>query len=284
MALMDRLRRVGARIKAFGLSSLRGPVVFAFALTSQAMAETIEIEAMVAAAGGDIENTTVVIQRLSDGQQWIANPDRAHQRYSPASTSKIAHSLIALENGVATPTTVFEWDGVPRSNRAWNKDHTLETAFQNSAVWVYQRIAQTAGQKVMSDGLTRFEYGNADVGSIDQLTSYWLDDTLKISALEQVEFLSRLAREHLPLSAATYATAKDIMVSEQRDNWTMRSKTGWRYSKTDMDIGWFVGWLDCADETYVLALNMDMPDTRYLSKRKIVTYSVLTDIGAFDCR
>ena len=113
MALMDRLRRVGAWIKSSRLSRLGGAVVFAFALTSQAMAETIEVEAIVAAEGGDIESTTIVIRCLSDGQQWIANPDRARQRHSPASTSKIPHSLIALENGVATPATIFKWDGVP---------------------------------------------------------------------------------------------------------------------------------------------------------------------------
>lgn len=247
------------------------------------MAEAIAIDASVEAAGSQIEDTTIVIKRLSDGQYWIANPDRAQQRFSPASTSKIPHSLIALENGLASSGTVFEWDGVPRNNPAWNQDHTLETAFQNSAVWVYQRIAQTAGQRVMSDGLKSFEYGNANVGTMDQLTTYWLDDTLSISALEQIEFLSKLALERLPLSAATYAAAKDIMVSDAHANWTMRSKTGWRYSEQDMDIGWFVGWLECKSDTYVFALNIDMPNTRFLSKRRDISYHVLTDIGAFDC-
>lgn len=283
MAFTDRLRRAESQIRAIRLSGLGGADVLAFALTSQVLAETTKVKPMVAAAGGDIENTTIVIKRLSDCQQWIASPDRARQRYSPASTSKIPHSLIALESGLATPTTIFEWDGVPRSNRAWNKGHTLETVFQNSAVWVYQRIDRTAGQKVMSDGLTRYDYGNADVGSIDQLTTYWLDDMLRISAREQVEFLSKLALEHLPLSAATYAVAMDIMVSEQRDNWTMRVKTGWRYSETAMDIGWFVGLVACKSETYVFALNMDMPDTWFLSKRKTIVYHVLHDIGAFTC-
>ena len=95
--------------------------------------------------------------------------------------------------------------------------------------------------------------------------------------------MSDLALERLPLSAVTYAVANDIMVSDASSNWIMRSKTGWRYSETEMDIGWFVGWLECESETYVFALNMDMPDTTYLSKRKAVTYGALQDIGAFDC-
>ncbi|MEM1076809.1 MAG: penicillin-binding transpeptidase domain-containing protein [Pseudomonadota bacterium] len=255
----------------------------AIALSSPVAADAVDVEHSVTAAGAQIENTTIVIKRLSDGQVWIANPDRAQQRFSPASTSKIPHSLIALENGLATSETVFQWDNVPRSNRAWNQDQSLESAFQNSVVWVYQEIAQTGGQAVMANGLRSFEYGNADVGTIGQLTTYWLDDTLTISALEQVKFLSKLALKMLPLSDTTYAVARDVMVTDTHAKWTMRSKTGWRYSKTDMDIGWFVGWLECASDTYVFALNMDMPDTRFLSKRKAVTYSVLDDIQAFEC-
>lgn len=255
----------------------------AFASSLEAVAEPEAIESSVTAAGGEVESTTIVVKRLSDDQLWIANPERANQRYSPASTSKIPHSLIALENGLATPETVFTWDGLPKGPRRWNQDHTLASAFQNSVVWVYQDIARSAGPAVMSEGLKRFDYGNANIGNIDQLITYWVDDTLLISAIEQAEFLSKLALDRLPLSGATYAAARDIMVSEASPAWVLRSKTGWRYSENDMDIGWFVGWLECPKETYVIALNMDMPDSRYLSKRKTVAYAVLRDIGAFDC-
>ena len=264
----------------FGLYAA-GWLAIAFSLP--VAADAVDVEHSVTAAGAQIEYTTIVIKRLSDGQLWIANRDRAEQRFSPASTSKIPHTLIALENGLATSETVFKWDNVPRSNRGWNQDHSLESAFKNSVVWVYQEIARNGGQAVMANGLKSFEYGNADVGTIDQLATYWLDDTLTISALEQVEFLSKLTLKLLPLSKSTFAEARDIMVTDTHANWTMRSKTGWRYSKTDMDIGWFVGWLECASDTYVFALNMDMPDTRFLSKRKAVTYSVLDDIKAFEC-
>ena len=100
---------------------------------------------------------------------------------------------------------------------------------------------------------------------------------------EQIGFLGRLASKTLPLKGSTYDASRNIMVSDQGGGWVMRSKTGWRYSEAEMDIGWFVGWLECASETYVFALNMDMPDTASLSKRRAVTYSVLQDIGAFDC-
>lgn len=283
MATSDRQRSKKVRLKAAVVFGLYAAGWLAIAFSLPVAADAVDVEHSVTAAGAQIENTTIVVKRLSDGQLWIANRDRAEQRFSPASTSKIPHSLIALENGLASSETVFQWDSVPRSNRAWNQDHSLESAFKNSVVWAYQEIARNGGQAVMANGLKSFEYGNADVGTIDQLTTYWLDGTLTISALEQVEFLSKLALKLLPLSETTYAVARDFMVSDTHTNWTMRSKTGWRYSKTEMDIGWFVGWLDSASYTYVFALNTDMPDTRFLSKRKTITYSVLNDIQAFEC-
>ncbi|MCH2075755.1 MAG: hypothetical protein MK180_02555 [Rhodobacteraceae bacterium] len=56
--------------------------------------------------------------------------------------------------------------------RAWNRDQTLETAFQASAVWVYQALSRTAGQSTLSGALADFGYGNANIGAPDQLTTY----------------------------------------------------------------------------------------------------------------
>ncbi|MEM7721428.1 MAG: penicillin-binding transpeptidase domain-containing protein [Pseudomonadota bacterium] len=256
---------------------------FAIVLASPASGDAIDLGHFVEAQGYDADSLTFVVERLSDGQTWISNSDRAQQRFSPASTSKIPHTLIALERGVATADTVFIWDGVPRSSRVWNQNHTLASAFQYSVVWVYQDIARATGQEVLSQELMRLGYGNANVGSVDQLTTYWLDDTLLISAAEQIEFISMLAAETLPLSEPTYSAARDIMVSDSGENWTLWSKTGWRYSENSMDIGWFVGWIECSNDTYVFAFNMDMPDTRYLSQRREITYAVLQEIGVFDC-
>ncbi len=279
--IVTKLMKLLAPTKVAGI--LFPIVLIILGTGSRTSADTIDVGHFVEAAGGQVERVAIIVERHPDGQIWTSNNERALQRFSPASTSKIPHTLIALERGLVTPDTVFTWDGVPRSGRAWNQDHTLETAFQKSVVWVYQEIAQTAGRATMSEALADFGYGNMDVGSIDQLTTYWLDDTLQISAVEQVAFLSELAREQLSLSAATYAVARDTMISDAGGNWVLRSKSGWRYSESDIDIGWFVGWLVCANETYVFALNMDMPDTRYLSKRKEVAYSVLEGIEAFDC-
>ncbi|MBY5935257.1 class D beta-lactamase [Tateyamaria omphalii] len=251
---------------------------------SGAVAGPIDVSQAVEAAGVDPETSTIVVQRLSDDQVWVSNADRSAQRFAPASTSKVPHTLIALETGVAAPETMFDWDGQHRVFDGWNRDHTLTSAFRSSVVWVYQEIAQRVGLAGMTEWLGRFDYGNAETGTEATLTTYWLDDTLQITALEQIAFLERLAERDLPLSDATYAAADTIMQSDAGDGWTMYSKTGWRFSRTDMDVGWYVGWVRCSADTYVFALNLDMPDRSYLELRKPTSRAVLDAVGAFECQ
>ena len=68
-----------------------------------------DLEEAILAGGADPAASTLLIVRRSDGATWISNPDRAARRYPPASTSKIVHTLIAIETGYATPASEFEW-------------------------------------------------------------------------------------------------------------------------------------------------------------------------------
>ncbi|GGX40588.1 hypothetical protein GCM10007385_04990 [Tateyamaria omphalii] len=262
--------------------------IFTFFLTLSSAATATEapinISQVIVDEGVDTQASTVMVQRLSDGQLWVSNAERSKERFSPASSSKIPHTLIAIETGVATPDATFKWDGKLRWVEAWNRDHSLKSAFQVSAVWVYQEIARRAGSATMRDWLQRFNYGDANVGTEATLTTYWLDGTLRISATEQIAFLRQLAERDLPLSDTTYAAADEIMQADSGDGWTMYSKTGWFSDRGAMDIGWYVGWVRCSSDTYVFAMNMDMPNSSFRNLRISTAKAALNDIGAFDCQ
>jgi beta-lactamase class D len=228
-------------------------------------------------------SAVIVIKRLSDGKDWTHNPGRANIPFIPASTSKIPHTLIALETGQASPDTQFKWDGRERTFKVWNQDHTLSEAFQRSAVWVYQEITQSFGPEVMKSWLEKLEYGNHNIGTDENVTTYWLRGPLKTSAADQVDFLDRLARRALPLSPETYAQAWPIFKTDSTGPTTLYSKTGWMFDESSMDIGWYVGWTEnsAANEIYVFALNMDMPDRSDTAKRKPIVMDALRAVGAW---
>jgi len=140
---------------------------------------------------------------------------------------------------------VFKWDGKPKRFDAWERDHTLSTAMQGSAVWVFQAIARRVGKPTMGEWLDRLDYGNRDMtGGIDQ---FWLQGGLRISAQEQVRFLRKLVEGRLPVTARSRRIVREMLVAERCGDAVIRAKTGTAtYAKEG--IAWWVGWVERGGE------------------------------------
>lgn len=76
---------------------------------------------------------------------------------------------------------------------------------------------------------------------------------MKISAVEQAEFIERLVEEELPFQKKTMKTVKRIMIDDEQDEYTIHGKTGSRLS--DMGLGWYVGYVETDRNTWVFATN-----------------------------
>ena len=251
-----------------------------------AVAETGALEAALEAEGVDPSTSALVIYRLEDEHIWSSGGARAYERFTPASTSKIPHTLLALETGaVSCPDEVFEWDGTRRSIEGWNETQDFATAFKRSTVWIFQAVVPEIGAERLRAGFSAFGYGNGDIGGPEQITTYWLNGPLAVSAAEQVAFLSRLARRTLPLSARTYELGVPMMEEARGEGWVMYAKSGWKAAEGQTEIGWFVGWLEQSSGPqpgpYVFAFNMDMDGTwDDANRRRPAVRRALQSIGA----
>ncbi len=205
------------------------------------------------------------------------DPSRSARAYLPASTFKILNSLIALDTGVAKgPEEFMAWDGVKREFPGWNQDLDLRQAFAVSAVWYFQALARRIGPQRMAAGVARAGYGNADIGgAIDR---FWLDGNLRVSALEQVDFLRRLAAGTLPFAARSQEIVRDLMALERGEGYVLRAKTGWA-ARVDPQIGWLVGWVERPDGARFFALNIDMPTPEAAKARFTVARAILKEQG-----
>ncbi len=225
-----------------------------------------------------------VAQRGSE--RFVSDAARADQVFLPASTFKIPHNLIALELGVVEDPDgeVFKWDGVARSIAAWNKDHTLRTAMQASAVPVYQQIARRIGAERMQAWLKRLDYGNQDIsGGIDR---FWLTGGLRITANQQIAFLDRFVRGDFEASERNMARARDLVVPSKLGNAVMRSKTGLvglddtSKDSSAVSIGWLAGWVEHPVTPTIFALNLDVLKPEHTAQRMAIAQACLADIGA----
>jgi beta-lactamase class D len=197
------------------------------------------------------------------------------------------NAMVALDTGaVKDEYDVVRWDGVKREREEWNRDQSLASAMKFSAVWFYQEMARRAGQQRMQEWIDKAGYGNRDIGGgIDR---FWLSGALRISALEQVEFLRRLANGSLPFTTRAQETVRRIALTEDAPDYTIHGKAGWS-SRADTkasdakttDLGWYVGWVERGGRRWFFAINLDMPKGgEDAPKRIAIAKAVLVRCGA----
>ena len=224
---------------------------------------------------------TFVLFDAGENRYLVHNVGRARQRFIPASTFKVLNSLVALETRVVADTLEsFEWDGLVRSVPQWNRDQTLATAFENSVVWTYQRIAREIGEERMRDYVRRAAYGNESIeGGIDK---FWLTGDLRVSPMEQVDFLRRLHERRLPFSERTVDLVEGIMVESRGPGYVLRGKSGLAEA-ADTDVGWYVGYVVHSAAggggTYYFALEIDVTSPNHVAARRSIAYAILGDLG-----
>jgi beta-lactamase class D len=197
---------------------------------------------------------TIVISSLDGDSTYIYNDDRANERFVPGSTFKIPNTLIALEEGaVADEKENIKWDGKDKGLPAWNKDQSIETALPSSCVWFYQELAKRVGKEKYGTYLGKINYGNKLTGQ--DVTTFWLEGDLKISAVEQVTFLKKLYAKEFVFKQSSYELLRKLMIVEQTPSYTIRAKTGW-VQRVNPQVGWFVGYVESGDKVWFFALNM----------------------------
>lgn len=215
---------------------------------------------------------TIVISELNGTGAHIHNERRANERFVPASTFKILNTLIALERGVVSEQSVLKWDGKDSGCSACNRDQSVESAFRSSCVWFYQELARKIGSAGYEAYFRKVAYGTGVPAP--ELTTFWLEGDLKISAVEQVDFLKRLYRRDPPFRAASYELLRKIMVVEQTPTATIRAKTGWAM-RVQPQIGWYVGYVEKGDKVWFFATNIEITRPEDARLRQQVTLEAL---------
>lgn len=202
---------------------------------------------------------------------------RAHTRFIAASTFKIPNSLIGLASGaVASADEVLPYGGQPQPFPQWEKDMSLREAIPISNVPIYQELARRIGLPRMQEYVTRLGYGNADIGT--QVDQFWLQGPLKISAVEQTQFLYRLTQGALPVPPTVQDTVSEMVLLEQGKGWALYGKTGWAMGQ-DPEVAWWVGWVTRGDAVYPFALNITVRNASDGEKRIPTGKAALRALG-----
>lgn len=202
------------------------------------------------------------------------NPAGCDSGFIPASTFKIPHSVIALEEGVVSDTDqVIPWNGHEWAVKKWNQDQTLGTAIKYSCVWVYTGFAGKIGIDKYRKYVQAFDYGNKNLNGPP--TRFWLAGEFRISANQQIAFLRKFYHDDLPVSKESIEKVKKLIVLEKGDDWTLSGKTGGGVLNDNDYVMWLVGYFEKDNRPYFYAMNFVSDDFNGTSKAR---YEITKDI------
>lgn len=205
-----------------------------------------------------------LVEEASDGTALHRDGPCDH-RNSPASTFKVALALAGYESGLLTDAHDPLWpyqDSYKSWDADWKKKPTDPTSWLNdSVVWYSRELVQKMGRRKLQNFVDSFEYGNRNLsGTINFKETLpeavWVDSSLRISPVEQVDFLRKLVNRQLPLKPETYDKAFAVIPTYPGpEGWTVHGKTGSgsQETPTHYQYGWFVGWAEKGDRKVVFA-------------------------------
>lgn len=233
------------------LAAVQFPVLSAFALDNDWYIPkeqlTIRQEDLNAYFEGHDGSFVLYDQNLD--QFLVYNEESSRTRVSPNSTYKIFCGLDALEQSVITPAASARgWDGKQYEFSTWNRDQNLNSAMQNSVNWYFQSIDQQISKTEIQQFLSRIHYGNCDISG--KRSNYWMESSLRISPLEQAILLKNLYFNAFGFKEENIETIKNAMFLEQSGETALYGKTGSGNINGSNVNGWFVGYVETADNTY----------------------------------
>ena len=226
---------------------------------------------------GEYEGSFVLYDLENDA--WsIHDMEHATLRVAPNSTYKIYDALFGLEEEIITPENSFiAWNGKTYPFEAWNADQTLQSAMNSSVNWYFESVDEQLGAANISNYIEEIGYGNENISG--DFSTYWMESSLKISPIEQVELLTRLQNNSLGFAPENINAVKDAICLCASDAGTFYGKTGTgRVDGQDVN-GWFIGYIETADNTYFFATNIGADSDATGGNATEITMSILSDMN-----
>ena len=176
---------------------------------------------------------------------------------------------MAFNQGTIDQNTIFKWDGNQGEIPEHRQNQTPASWLKYSVLWVSQQITPQLGEARIKHYLAEFDYGNQDFSGDENkhngLTHAWLSSSLKISGIEQLNFLKRMLNNKLPVSTnAIKPTKENLYLGKLDDGADFYGKTGsGRHGRNErythpslLRDGWFIGFIETGKQQYIFVSNL----------------------------
>lgn len=158
-----------------------------------------------------------------------------------------------------------------------------EDAFRSSCIWYFRKVIDEVGQETIQEELNKLDYGNCDisewsgsgVNSFPELNGFWIESSLMISPIEQVEVLHKIMEGETIYTKSEIEILKSIMLLEASDSKKIYGKTG---TGTD-GTAWFIGFVEKENTNIYFAIYLDDDSSNEISgiKAQEIAFNILEE-------
>ncbi|HDF8211456.1 TPA: beta-lactam sensor/signal transducer BlaR1 [Staphylococcus aureus] len=220
-----------------------------------------------------------VMYSMKKDKYYIYNEKESRKRYSPDSTYKIYLALFGLDRHIISDkNSRMSWNHNHYPFDSWNKDQDLNTAIQNSVNWYFERISNQLSKNYTSDQLKQLNYGNKNLGSYK---AYWLEDSLKISNLEQVIVLKNMMEQNNHFSKNEKKQLSSSLLIRKNKNYELYGKTGTGIVNGKYNNGWFVGYVITNHDKYYFSTHLS-DEKASGENAKFINEKILKEMGVLN--
>ncbi|HDF8253541.1 TPA: beta-lactam sensor/signal transducer BlaR1 [Staphylococcus aureus] len=220
-----------------------------------------------------------VMYSMKKDKYYIYNEKESRKRYSPDSTYKIYLALFGLDRHIISDkNSRMSWNHNHYPFDSWNKDQDLNTAIQNSVNWYFERISNQLSKNYTSDQLKQLNYGNKNLGSYK---AYWLEDSLKISNLEQVIVLKNMMEQNNHFSKNEKKQLSSSLLIRKNENYELYGKTGTGIVNGKYNNGWFVGYVITNHDKYYFSTHLS-DEKASGENAKFINEKILKEMGVLN--
>ena len=220
-----------------------------------------------------------VMYSMKKDKYYIYNEKESRKRYSPDSTYKIYLALFGLDRHIISDkNSRMSWNHNHYPFDSWNKDQDLNTAIQNSVNWYFERISNQLSKNYTSDQLKQLNYGNKNLGSYK---AYWLEDSLKISNLEQVIVLKNMMEQNNHFSKNEKKQLSSSLLIRKNENYELYGKKGTGIVNGKYNNGWFVGYVITNHDKYYFSTHLS-DEKASGENAKFINEKILKEMGVLN--
>ncbi len=163
----------------------------------------------------------------------------------PGSSFYIVQSLVAVETGRLKD----EQSDINGTN--------LEQAFKADSLHFFQELAGRIGKDTMQLWIDTLGYARRyDTPRIAQLDRFWLDNSIRVTADEQLGIVKKLYFDQLPFQRRTHAIVSNMMLVEDSTEHKLAYKFSEGRNADGTRILWIQGWKEILQHPHFFVIQL----------------------------